>query len=102
MPLLFGGSYNTESEPIIGVIVHPDGLPSRGAHVRGLLDTGADQLVISEHLASLLQLRVVGTEPTNTVSGTTHHPLYKATIVLPAVDGSGQRTFQCQKLVGGT
>ena len=69
--------------------------------MQALLDTGADQLVISECLASLLRLGAVGSEPTNTVSGTAHHRLYKATIVFPAVNGSGQRTFRYQKLVEG-
>ena len=67
----------------------------------GLVDTGADTGVISKDLARRLGLCAVGFECMRGAYGTAWRPVFAATVVLPAMNGPGQRTFERQKLIEG-
>lgn len=99
--VLLKGQYGLGIEPLIDVIVHPDGKPEHFRPVLGLLDTGADYGVISMELAHQLGLRPIGIECMRTAFGTGWCPVFAATVVLPSVETRHQRSFAGQRLLGG-
>lgn len=99
--MLLKGEYSLDTQPLIGVMVHPDSQPQLFKPVLGLLDTGADYGVISAELVHQLGLRPVGVECMRMAFGTAWCPVFSATVVLPSLETQGERSFPQQRLLGG-